>query len=133
MVTHYLDTSVAVHALVGDPRAATWFADMTAGERPVASSRILQTELTRVLRRESVDVARRRHVTDYLTTIGLTEIILTSAEAIAGQVRALVAIHLASALALGSDTVVVTHDHAMARVARELGLTAMDPMAATSE
>lgn len=39
------------------------------------------------------------------------------------------AIHLASALALGSETTVVTHDENVKRVAAVLGLVAFDPLA----
>ena len=70
MTTFYLDTSVAVKILFGDsPSAQQWFDDAVASESDsVISSRLLQTELTRVLRagrsrraRARSDPGLRRH------------------------------------------------------------------------
>ena len=130
MVTrYYVDTSIAVHALMGTQRAASWFDDVTADEETVlVSSRLLQTELTRALRRDGVPVADREAV---LATIGLvpvTEGILAGAEAITEHVKTLDAIHLATALAVGSDVVVVSHDANLKRISEILGLSAHDPI-----
>ena len=130
MVTrYYVDTSIAVHALMGTPSAATWFDEVTRQEDTVlVSSRLLQTELTRALRRNNVPVADREAV---LASIGLapvTEAILTGAEAITEHVTTLDAIHLATALAVGSDIVVASHDSNLKRVAEVLGLSAHDPI-----
>ena len=130
MVTaFYLDTSVAVHALAGTRAAVRWFEDTTGSEdQALLSSRILQTEITRVLRREHRAVVDRRRVLDYVDLVEIDETTLLAAETIGEHVKTLDAIHLATAMAIGADTVVVTHDRAMARVAATLGLAAFDPI-----
>ena len=130
MVTrYYLDTSIAVHALMGTPQAATWFDEVTADEDTVlVSSRLLQTELTRALRRVDVPVADREAVLANVGLVPVTEGILAGAEAITEHVRTLDAIHLATALTVGSDVVVVSHDGNLKRVCEVLGLAAHDPL-----
>lgn len=63
-----------------------------------------------------------------MSLIPLTEAILQQAEAIIPHVKTLDAIHLASALAIGRDPVVVTHDATMHSVAVDLGLDTHDPV-----
>jgi len=130
-VRYYLDTSVAYHALVGTPSAAAWF-DTVDAESPgsLISSRLLRTELTRALRRDGTPVSDRDAVLDHVAHIPITEAILVSAEAITEHVKTLDAIHLSSALALGDDVVVVTHDENLRRVAELLGLAVLDPIEA---
>lgn len=131
MTRYYLDTSVAVHALRGTPAAERWFDDVTADpQSELVSSRILQTELTRVLRRDGVPVVEREVVLRHVAIVPVSELILTGAEAITDHVKTLDAIHLATALALGSQTHVVTHDANVRKVATELGLVALDPITA---
>ncbi len=101
----------------------------SAPDHLIVSSRILQTELTRVLRRERRPVAERDLVLEKVAMTPVTEAVLMSAEAISGHVRTLDAIHLASALAVGSD-VLVSHDAAVKRFARILDLHVLDPLAA---
>lgn len=130
MVTsYYLDTSIAYHALVGTPGAAEWF-DLTDNEDPGAlvSSRLLRTELTRALRRDGTPVQDRDAILDKVAQVPLTESVLVGAEAITEHVKTLDAIHLASALALGSDVVMVSHDDGIKRVATLLGLDVFDPL-----
>ncbi|WP_436697557.1 type II toxin-antitoxin system VapC family toxin [Nocardioides sp. BYT-33-1] len=130
MTTYYLDTSIAVHALLGTPAAEAWFDTVTADpDDLVVSSRLLRTELTRVLRREGIPVRERDAVLDHVATILLTEGILTGAEAIADHVKTLDAVHLASAIACGADTVLVTHDQNLRTVATGLGFRVRDPLA----
>ena len=129
MTRFYLDTSVAVHALRGTPQAESWFDDVAAsGEDTLVSSRLLQTELTRVLRRDALPVQHREDLLQSVAQTPVTEAILTAAESIADHVKTLDAIHLATAMAFGSDTVVVTHDDNVARVGLLLGLRCFDPL-----
>jgi predicted nucleic acid-binding protein len=126
----YLDTSVAVHVFQRTPTAAVWFDEVTADpNHQLVSSRILRTELTRYLRREDVPVAERDTVIGHLALVDLTEGILINAEAIQQHIRTLDAIHLASALAVGSPLVVATHDARLGVVSAALGLETMDPVA----
>ena len=129
MTTYYLDTSIAYHALIGTPGAAEWF-DRTDNETPgsLISSRLLRTELTRALRRDGTPVQDRDAVLDKVAQVPLTDSVLIGAEAITEHVKTLDAIHLASAVALGTDVVVVSHDEGIKRVALLLGLGVFDPL-----
>jgi uncharacterized protein len=128
---HYLDSSVAVRIMLGhSASAAQWF-DSTTGrdDDRVVSSRILRTEITRVLRRESLRVADRDQILDYIDTIPLDHAVLQEAEAIIPHIRTLDAIHLASALRSGlDDLVIVTHDTTMKAVAVAIGFRISDPV-----
>lgn len=128
MRTFYLDASVAVHALLGTAAAERWFDRVTAAGDELLSSRILQTELTRALRRERLPVARRDEILDHVALIRLTEGVLAGAEAITDHLRTLDAIHLASALSVGSSVVMTTHDVALGRVSDDAGLRTIDPV-----
>ncbi len=132
MVRRYLlDSSVAVRILLGhSPAAATWFADAAADpDVELLASRLLRTEVTRVLRREGLPVSRRDEVVDYVGTIPISDAILAEAEAIVPHVKTLDAIHLASLLHTGLDATVVTHDANMRAVAELLGYSTVDPVA----
>lgn len=82
--TYYLDSSVGIRIILGHSRsAAAWFDLATGGaESMVVSSRLLRTEVTRVLRREGLPVSRRDQLLDYMGTIPLDHAVLTEAEAI---------------------------------------------------
>jgi predicted nucleic acid-binding protein len=131
VTAYYLDSSVAVRIVLGhSPHAAAWF-DATTGsdDDRVISSRLLRTELTRVLRREGLPVADRDQILDYLDTIPLDHAVLQEAEAIVVHLRTLDAVHLGSALRSGlDDLTVVTHDQAMAAVATQIGFRVHDPV-----
>ncbi|MFE3617724.1 hypothetical protein, partial [Streptomyces anulatus] len=61
MRAYYLDTSVAMRIMLGHSiEAARWFDNATADkECRIVSSRLLRTEITRVLRREGLPVLDR--------------------------------------------------------------------------
>lgn len=114
------------------PEAAQWFDDAIADDdAQVIASRLLRTELTRVLRRESLPVSRRDEILDYIGTIPISDAILGEAEAIVPHIKTLDAIHLASLLHTGIDGVVVTHDAQMQSVAELIGFATFDPVSAT--
>lgn len=125
-----LDTSVAVRILYGQaPRAAAWFdAQVANPEVMVVASRLLRTELTRVLRRDGKPVLLRDQIIDYVYTIPLTEATLTEAEAIVPHLKTLDAIHLASLIGTGLDATVATHDERVKMVAQEIGYNTFDPV-----
>lgn len=131
MTAYYLDSSVALHALLGvTPAAGAWIERVSAdGDVTLLSSRLIRTEITRVLRRERLPVELRDAIVDRLELVPLTDGVLAGAEAIVPHVRTLDAIHLASLVESGLDATVVTHDSGMAAVARELGYAVTDPVA----
>ncbi len=130
MTTYYLDTSVALRALLGhSPSAARWIDQTTANmSHTVVSSRLLKTELTRVLRRECLPVTRRDEILDVLALVPVTNGVLAAAEAIEPHVKTLDAIHLGSVIAAGLDATIVSHDAAMITAATSLGYPTFDPV-----
>ena len=127
---YYLDTSVAVHALAGTPSARAWFDRATASAmHGLVSSRLLQTELVRVLRREGHPLPEADEILDNLALLPITVAVLTTAESISEHVRTLDAIHVASAVLLGSGTVVVTNDSHLNQMLTAVGLDYLDPIA----
>lgn len=131
MTSFYLDTSVAVRILLGhSPAAARWFDQLSSHPSDrIVSSRLLGTELTRVLRREGLPVQLRTEILDHVDTLGIDHAVLQEAEAIIPHVRTLDAIHLAAALRSGiADLVIVTHDRVMRSVAEQIGFSVLDPV-----
>lgn len=130
MTVFYLDTSVALRALLGhSPTAAAWIDDTTADDQHrLVSSRILRTELTRVLRREGVPVGRRDEILDVLALVPVNEGVLAAAEAIAPHVNTADAIHLGSVIAAGLDATIVSHESTMLSAAADLGYRTLDPV-----
>lgn len=130
MTVFYLDTSVALRALLGhSASAAAWIDRTTADDRHmVVSSRILRTELTRVLRREGLPVNRRDEILDVLALVPLTEGVLAASEVIEPHVKTLAAIHLGSVIAAGLDATIVSHDAGVSAAATSLGYPTFDPV-----
>lgn len=130
MKYYLLDTSVAVRIMYGQsPAAARWFDRETGNEgSAVLASRLLKTELTRVLRRDELPVQRRDALLDYLHVIPFTEAVFAEAEAILPHIKTLDAIHLASLVHSGLDAVVVTHDATMRSMAQRIGYETFDPV-----
>ena len=64
---YYVDTSVALHALLpgGDVRAIAWFESVDEADE-LFSSALIELEIARVLRRESLDLTDGRAVLDRL-------------------------------------------------------------------
>ena len=126
----YLDSSVAIRILTLESMAAAKWFDALTETKPGAliSSRLLRTEITRVLLRDDQPLERRSEILDYVSTIPLNVAILNTADLITMKLKTLDAIHLASAIASGLDPVIVTHDARMAGVASELGFTVHDPV-----
>ncbi|MGQ0799493.1 MAG: type II toxin-antitoxin system VapC family toxin [Pseudomarimonas sp.] len=125
-----MDASVALHAILpgGDTRARRWLDATSQAGDEVFSSTLLHLELTRVLRREGLDVSMARPLLDRINLVSIDDGILRFAAAIEAHVKSLDAIHLATCALLGAGIGVVTHDENVALVAESLGLDAMDPL-----
>lgn len=128
MKHHYLDTSAFVKTIVEEPESGQlgrWLA-----ERPHRiSCALLRTEAIRALRPhgpEAVAAARTR--LRQLRLVRIDDRLLDAAADIPGEIRSLDAIHIAAALALGTDLgALVTYDRRMATVASELGIRVESP------
>lgn len=123
----YLDSSVALRAILDVPERTNVQCWMDRAGTLV-SSRLLRTEVVRVLRREGRSLVDG---TPLLDRVGLLEIGRDThavAESIERHVKTLDALHLATALLLGEPVVVATHDRTMKDVAAHLGLEVLDPV-----
>lgn len=125
----YLDSSVALRTILDVPerlRLQEWIDEPGAD---FVSSRLLRTEVIRVLRRDQRPTSDAEPL---LTRVGLFDITRethTVAESMERHVRTLDALHLATALLIGDSVTVATHDVTMKTVAEHLGLDTVDPVA----
>lgn len=126
----YLDSSVALRVLLGHSRTATeWFDERSTAGDTFVSSVILELEIFRVIRRESLDVGLAEEFMDGLAVLSMNDQLVEEAARIRPHVKSLDALHLASAQRLGvTGTTIVTHDANMARVADLLGFDTFDPV-----
>lgn len=124
----YLDASVALRTILDDPERARLLSWMQEPGTTFVSSRLLQTELIRTLRRDGRPPS---DATPLLKRVGLLDLSGEThavAESIERHVKALDALHLATALLLGEPVTVATHDSNMKSVAEHLGLSVIDPV-----
>lgn len=124
----YLDASVALRAILNVPERKRLQHWMDAPGIQLVSSRLIRTELVRVLRREGQPLSAAAPL---LSRIGLIDILREThsvAESIERHIRTLDALHLATALLIGDAVVVATHDNSMKSVAQSLGLQVTDPI-----
>ena len=124
----YLDSSVALRTILDVPdrvRLQTWM--QTPGSVHV-SSRLLRTEVVRVLRRDARPPADGTPLLDRVGLLDITRETRMVAESIERHVTTLDALHLATALLIGEPVTVASHDATMKAVAERLGLQVTDPV-----
>jgi predicted nucleic acid-binding protein len=124
----YLDSSVALRTILDVPdreRLQCW---MQVPGTTFASSRVLRTEVIRVLRRDSRPLADGTPLLDRVGMLEISRETHTVAESIERHVKTLDALHLATALLIGEPVTVATHDATMKVVADHLGLLVTDPV-----
>lgn len=125
----YIDSSVALHLLIeshATPGALRWFA---AERARLVSSRLLMTEMVRALRRDGQPPAAAAAVVASIGLIDVTALVHAHAESIPAHVKPLDALHLGTAMLLGRDTLMASHDRQMLQAAQQLGLPTIDPVA----
>ena len=133
MAIVYLDSSVALRTILDVPerrRLQAWMDDVDAD---FVSSRLLRTEVSRVLRRDSRPLTDGKALLDRVGLIDITRETHSIAESIERHVKTLDALHLATALLVGEPIVLATHDTTMALVAEHLGMTVTDPVEPAGE
>ena len=124
----YLDSSVALRTILDVQervRLQEWM--QTPGIIHV-SSRLLRTEVVRVLRRDGRSPSDAAPLLDRVGILDLTPETHSVAESIERHIKTLDALHLATALLIGEPVTVATHDRAMKSVALHLGLEITDPV-----
>ncbi len=126
----YLDTSVALRILLGHSQSAIdWYDNLADRRATFVSSRILELEMKRVLRRESIAVDGADEFLSELALLAVDNRLITEAAAIRPHIKSLDALHLASAQRIGAgNATIMTHDANMATVADSLGFDVVDPV-----
>jgi len=127
----YLDSSIVLRAVLPGPGRTAWrhWLDATAIQfDALVSSRLLRTEVVRVLRREQLPLVEGDTALSRIRLISVTGATFQVAESIEPNVRTLDALHLATALVVGRPLIVVTHDAMMTDVASSIGLCVFDPV-----
>lgn len=128
-MTVYLDSSALVK-LVADEAESAALLDWLSARPSRATSMLALAEVPRaVMRRPVPDVSRIDAVLTRVAIVGLTsDIARRAAPLLPASLRSLDAIHLASALELGSELeAVVTYDERMAEAAHAAGLEVVSP------
>lgn len=123
-----LDSSVALRTILDIPereRLQTW---MQSPGTTLVSSRLLRTEMVRVLRRDGRPLADGTPLLDRVGMLEISRETHTVAESIERHVNTLNALHLATALLVGEHVTLATHDLTMKAVAEHLGLLVTDPV-----
>lgn len=128
----YLDSSVALRTILDVPEREPLQSWMQAAGTTLVSSRLLRTEVIRVLRRDGRPLVEGTPLLDRVGMLEISRETHTVAESIERHVKTLHALHLATALLIGEQITVATHDSTMKAVAEHLGLLVTDPVEARS-
>lgn len=126
----YLDSSIAVRTILDVPERVRLQAWMGAPGTTFVSSRLLRTEVIRVLRRDGRPPSDGTALLDRVGLIDITRETHSVAESIERHTKTLDALHLATALLVGEPVTVASHDVGMKAVAEHLGLGVVDPVEA---
>lgn len=124
----YLHSSIALRTILDVPervRLQTW---IQAPGTVHVSSRLLRTEVIRVLRRDARPLTDAAPLLDRVGMLDITRETHTVAESIERHIKTLDALHLATALLIGEPVTVASHDTAMKEVAGHLGFAIADPV-----
>ena len=92
------------------------------------SSRLLRTEVVRVLRRDARPLTDGTPLLYRIGMLDITRETHTVAESIERDIKTLDALHLATALLIGEPVTVASHDTVMKEVAEHLGFRVTDPV-----
>lgn len=124
----YLDSSVALRTILDVPERVRLQAWMQTPGSVHVSSRLLRTEVVRVLRRDGRALTEAAPLLDRVGMLDITRETHTVAESIERPIKTLDALHLATALLIGEPVTVASHDSAMKAVAEHLGFPVTDPV-----
>jgi len=134
VTTLYLDTSALLKRVVVEPQSAavnTLIRDADSVGDLLTASSLAWVEVWRALRRiGGLDVATAaQHAVAGIAEFPLDDAILIRARRVGtDDLRSLDAIHLASAVAVGADSL-VTYDAGLASTARAMGMSVLTPTA----
>ncbi|MDR1295204.1 MAG: type II toxin-antitoxin system VapC family toxin [Bifidobacteriaceae bacterium] len=126
----YVDSSVLLRAIVDESRTAKdWFDTASARGDVFVASRLMEVEVRRVSMNVGIDQGLVGKYLDQFVFLSVDDDVLAEAIDLVPPAGGADAIHLAAALRVGADAVVlVTHDKQMADAAAHLGFTVLDPV-----
>lgn len=124
----YLDSSVALRTILDVPERQGLQRWMQMPGTTFVSSRLLRTEVVRVLRWENKPLADGVPLFDRIGLLDITRETHAVAESFEWHVKTLDALHVATALLVGEPLTVATHDMAMKNIAEHVGLAVTDPV-----
>ncbi len=127
----YLDSSVALRTILDVPERTRLQAWLATPGTTFVSSRLLRTEVVRVLRRDGRPPADADPLLQRVGILDITTQTHVVAESIDRHVKTLDALHLATAMLIGEPATVASHDANMKAVAAHLGLGVLDPVETT--
>lgn len=133
MVITYIDASVALRTLLDVPERGRLQAWMQTPDTTYVSSRLLRTEIVRVLRRDDRPPSDAAPLLERVGLVDITRETHAVAESLERHINTLDALHLATAVLIGEPVVVASHDRVMKEVATHLGLGVTDPVDQTSD
>jgi hypothetical protein len=127
----YLDSSALVKLVVSEPETAA-LRDAVREWPQVVSSVLARVEVPRALRRARATAADRRRGVAVIASIALIRldeaVLEVAADLQPADLRSLDALHLATALSLGTDLdALVAYDRRLERAARAAGLEVRSP------
>jgi predicted nucleic acid-binding protein len=127
----YLDSSAIVKLVIQEPETQVLLRNLSTRRDRVGSA-LLRVEVPRAARRARASNARLRRLDallDHVALIAIDDAVLEAAAAVTpAALRALDAIHLATALTVQRDLEeLVTYDARLARAATDLGIKIVTP------
>lgn len=124
----YLDSSVALRTVLDVPERVHLQSWMETPGAVHVSSRLLRTDVIRVLRQDDRPLSDGTPLLDRVGLLDVTRETHSVAESFERHLKTLDALHLATALLIGEPVTVASHDAVMKEVAAHLGLRVTDPV-----
>jgi uncharacterized protein len=124
----YIDSSALVKAVLREPESDDLLRHFRQTRPSLIASSLLKVETTRAIRQvePTKGLAELNIALEEIVLVAVTETILRRAANLESALRSLDAVHLATALDVGAEAMIV-YDRRLADAARGYGLTVLSP------
>jgi uncharacterized protein len=124
----YIDSSALVKAVLLEPESDDLLRHFRQTRPSLIASSLLKVETTRAIRQvePTKGLAELNIALEEIVLVAVTETILRRAANLESALRSLDAVHLATALDVGAEAMIV-YDRRLADAARRYGLTVLSP------
>jgi uncharacterized protein len=124
----YIDSSALVKAVLREPESDDLLRHFRQTRPSLIASSLLKVETTRAIRQvePTKGLAELNSALEEIVLVAVTETILRRAANLEPALRSLDAVHLATALDVGAEAMIV-YDRRLADAARGYGLTVLSP------